>query len=380
MKDRHILFIQTISDLNKFAQKLDTEHAVGVDVEADSMYHFRERVCLIQMQASDVSVIIDPLAVKDLSALKPMFSNPDIRKIFHGSDYDVRSLYRDFGIEIINLFDTQLASRFLGEPETSLEAVIHKRFGVILDKKYQKRDWSERPLPDEMIEYAVSDVAYLIPLAALLRQELEDKARLSWIEEECAQLSRVRTTVSETAEPLFLKFKGAGRLRPRSLAILEALLHLRTDIAQKKDRPPFKVFNSESLSEIVRTRPLTIEMLKNLNVLSSKQIIMYGNEIISAVKAGLAVPDPELPVYPRHKPPVIPPKVPKRIKALKLWRDEIAANLGIDPALICNKSLMNTIAMTYPRDEKDLEAMPELKDWQRQAFGQEIVGILKKTK
>lgn len=380
MKDRHILLIQTISELNEFAKTLETEQAVGVDVEADSMFHFRERVCLIQMQTSRSCAIIDPLAVHDLSALKPMFSNPDIRKVFHGADFDVRSLYRDFGIEIVNLFDTQLASRFLGEPETSLEAMIHKRFGVMLDKKYQKRDWSERPLPDEMMEYAVSDVIYLIPLADMLEQELEAKERLSWVREECAILSRVRNSVSEDNEPLFMKFKGAGRLRPRSLAILEALLYLRKEIARKKDRPPFKVFGNESLLEIIKVRPTTIERLKSLHVLSSKQVTMYGSDIISAVQAGMAVPDSELPVYPRKKPPVIPPKVPKRIKILKQWRDDTAKVLGIDPALVCTKSLMNAIAMSHPRSEKELETIEELKQWQLQAFGKEIAGILKKAK
>jgi ribonuclease D len=94
----------------------------------------------------------------------------------------------------------------------------------------------------------------------------------------------------------------------------------------------------------------------------------------------MAVPDPELPVYPRKKPPVIPPKVPKRIKILKQWRDDTAKVLGIDPALVCTKSLMNTIAIKLPRNEKDMESIEELKLWQRQAFGEEIVGILKKVK
>ena len=146
--------IDSGSQLADLADKLKNETAIGVDVEADSMYHFKEKVCLIQMATANINVVIDPLMVKDLSALKPVFKSKNIQKIFHGADYDVRSLYRDFNISINNLFDTELASRFMGFPETGLEAVLKKRFSISLDKRFQRKDWSRRPLPREMFDYA----------------------------------------------------------------------------------------------------------------------------------------------------------------------------------------------------------------------------------
>ena len=119
--------INSRSKLEDFVRTIENEKAVGVDLEADSMYHFKEKVCLVQMAAANINVVIDPLIVKDLSPLKPIFARRDICKIFHGADYDVRSLYRDFRITIHNLFDTELASRFLGVPETGLEAVLKKK-------------------------------------------------------------------------------------------------------------------------------------------------------------------------------------------------------------------------------------------------------------
>jgi len=160
------------------------EAAIAVDVEADSMYHFKEKVCLIQMATANVNVVIDPFVIKDLSALNPIFKRKDIQKIFHGADYDVRSLYRDFTISINNLFDTELASRFLGFPGTGLEAVLKKKFAITLDKKFQRKDWSKRPLPREMIAYAAEDARYLLPLARDLKAELKEKGRLSWVDEE----------------------------------------------------------------------------------------------------------------------------------------------------------------------------------------------------
>ena len=224
----------TGAGLEKAVSILKKENVIAVDLEADSMYHFEEKVCLIQLATEKTSFVIDPLRIKNFSPLRHLFYNPDIQKVFHGADYDVRSLYRDFKIKIKNLFDTELACRFLGIKETGLQAVLKMFFNITIDKKYQKKDWSKRPLPEEMVKYASKDVIYLLPLAKILIDKLEKIERLSWVLEECNILSNVRPILSDE-EPLFLKFKGAGRLKSRSLAILEALLQYRKSIAEKKD-------------------------------------------------------------------------------------------------------------------------------------------------
>ncbi|MEJ2168536.1 MAG: ribonuclease D, partial [Desulfobacterales bacterium] len=226
--------IDTFDGLENLVEAIDNENTIGVDLEADSMYHFKEKVCLIQIAACSINAVIDPLMVQDLSPLKPLFKKPQIQKIFHGADYDIRSLYRDFHITINNLFDTELASRFLGYSETSLEAVLKNKFDVTLNKKYQRKDWSKRPLSQDMIAYAAKDARYLLPLAESLSTELDNKNRLEWVREECEILSRVRPNTDNT-EPLYMHFKGAGRLDSRSLAVLESLLQYRRKIAQKKD-------------------------------------------------------------------------------------------------------------------------------------------------
>jgi len=180
------------------------EREIAVDLEADSMHHFRERVCLIQMAFKDRIFIIDPLTIRDMSPLKALFYDAKIKKVLHGVDYDVRSLYRDFDIDIRHLFDTQIACRFLGMQETELDTVLKKRFNLTLNKKYRKKDWSTRPLPETMIAYAAGDVSYLLPLANQLEKELSDLKRLSWVREESALLSKVRPP-NENNEPLFWK-------------------------------------------------------------------------------------------------------------------------------------------------------------------------------
>ena len=214
--------------LNAAARQLAKTDAIAFDLEADSMYHFQEKVCLIQIATDTVTLVIDPLKLDDLSPLKPVMANPRIRKVLHGADYDIRSLYRDFNIAVRNLFDTELASRFLGIRESGLDAVLQARFGVHLDKKYQRKDWSKRPLPQAMMDYAAGDVHHLLPLAALLENELLAKGRLSWVREECDVLRQVRSPEQNNA-PLFLHFKGAGRLRRRADRDLRHDLHAAGD-------------------------------------------------------------------------------------------------------------------------------------------------------
>src|SRR5512143_1920726 len=185
--------IETVFNLEQAAKLLSGENIIAVDLEADSLYHYREKVCLIQIATETSNRVIDPLAIGDLSSLQTVMANPAIRKVFHGADYDIRSLHRDFQIEINNIFDTQLACRFLGLKETGLEALLRSRFQVVLDKKYQKQDWSARPLSPEMLAYGIKDVMYLIPLARMLEKELSARNRLSWMEEEGNALSRVRS-------------------------------------------------------------------------------------------------------------------------------------------------------------------------------------------
>jgi ribonuclease D len=371
--------IDTLDALKNLARTIDKEKTIGVDLEADSMYHFKEKVCLIQMAAPGVNVVIDPLKVRDLSPLKPIFKRRGVCKIFHGADYDVRSLYRDFDITINNLFDTELASRFLGYPETGLEAVLKNKFGVTLDKKFQRKDWSRRPLPRNMITYAAQDARYLLPLAQILTRELEELGRLKWVQEECEHLSKVRPNTNNN-DPLYLHFKGAGKLNPRSLAVLETLLQYRRRIARKKDKPLFRIFSSRSLLELAEKKPSNLKQLEKTRALGAKQISMYGSAVIAAIQEAMQIEPENLPVYPRKKSPRVPLVVAGRVKALRSWREAQVDRLAIDPALICTKALMSAIAQQKPRKVSDLSAITEMKNWQKKEFGQDIVQVLRKVR
>lgn len=371
---RH-LNIATYSELERFANRLAKQRIIGVDLEADSMYHFREKVCLIQIATSHTTAVIDPLQLDNLTVLKPVFKRRDILKVFHGADYDIRSLYRDFKININNLFDTELACRFLGFKETGLEAVLKKRYNVRLDKKYQRKDWSKRPLPQEMIAYAAKDVRYLIPLAKSLQQELKNKGRLGWVEEECHHLSRVRPA-NNNSRPLFVAFKGAGKLGPRGLAVLEELLQMRKKIALQQDKPLFRIIGNKSLLKLAEARPQNLTKLKKSEILGSKQFDRYGSSIMAAVTKAQQIPTKNLPKYPRKTAPMVPAIVAKRVKELRTWRDRMAEQLKVDPAIICTKALISAIAVQKPVNKSSLSKIKGLKNWQVTEFGRDIINIL----
>lgn len=374
------LYITTLEGLVKATEKLARASIVAVDLEADSMYHFEEKVCLLQMATDKSCFIIDPLALPDLSPLEPIFSDSAIIKIFHGSDYDVRSLYRDFGFCVENLFDTELACRFLGYHRSSLEAVLKLHYDVILDKKYQKKDWSIRPLPDEMIAYAADDVRYLVDLYQHISTALSEKKRLEWALETCEGISRIRPEENiDFDRPLFMTIKGSGRLDARSLAVLENLALFRQEAAKKKDRPPYKIISNTVILDIARFKPESTHQLNRSGLLSKKQAQMYGDIIIEAVLAALEIPEEKLPRYPKIAKSPSSAAVSRRIEALKRWRERKAKQLEMDPSMLINNTAIKKIAKQEPKTLPELKAVEILKNWQVETFGEQWINTIVKT-
>jgi ribonuclease D len=369
-------YIKDSADLQVVAKALLETKVIGVDLESDSMFHYKEKVCLMQISIPGANILVDTLSVKDISLLLPIFSAPAIRKIFHGADYDIRSLSRDFGIEVNSLFDTQIAARFLGMPQTGLSSCLENLFGVSMEKKYQKKDWSVRPLPEEMLQYAVNDTYYLIPFAEKLETELKAKGRLSWVEEECELLSRVRPSSAGT-DPLYLKFKGASKLDPRSLAVLDEILKWRDASAVKKDVPPFKILGNHQILELVEKKPVKNE---DLDCLSPKQAGRFGRSILDAIQVALAIPDAELPVFPREKRPRQSATVTKKTNALKEWRERYGKVIGLDPSIICPNSLIQAVAVINACTIEELNRLTEIRKWQINLFGEEVCALINSIK
>ena len=368
-------FIKSDTHLADVCKTLHRQEAIGVDLEADAMYCFKDKICLIQIATETEAFLLDPFVLEDLSAFFDVLADPSVVKIFHGADFDVRSLDRDYGARISGLFDTEIACRFLGVKERGLAALLKTYFDVTANKKFQKVDWAQRPLKQEMIEYSVLDVAYLTRLCRLLSSELTGRDRLSWAAEEFEIQEQVRFEHNDT-RPLFVRFKGAGRLDNRTLAVLENLLELRIDIAQKKDRPLFKILSNQALMTLACEKPDSVKQMMALGALSQRQAQMYGEQCKEAIIAGLELPHKALPAYPRTRRPRKDPRVMERIKALKKMRESLSQKMGIEPGVLLNNNLITAIAVEAPDSAAHLGEIDMIRKWQVSALGDAILSTV----
>ncbi len=368
-------FIESDGELRQICNDLNKENIIGMDLEADSMHCFKEKICLIQIAAQGGAFLVDPFLIKDFSPLVTLLENKDIIKIFHGADFDVRSLDREHGVEIENLFDTEIACRFLNIRERGLAALLKENFNVHVDKKFQKVDWSQRPLKEDMIAYSVGDVAHLFELYTRLRDRLEKSNRLSWAKEEFEALARVRYE-SNHQLPLFKKFKGSGKMDNRSLAVLENLLQVRMDIAEKKDQPLFKIISSQSILALTTHKPQNIEEMISIKALSKKQANMYGSLCKEAIASAQALPHGDLPSYPKTSKPKKDPQALERIKRLKKMREKQSISIGMEPGFLINNHLITAIAFENPTSLEELLEKTDIRNWQKEALGNEIMKTL----
>jgi ribonuclease D len=368
-------FIESDADLVEACARICKHTIIGVDLEADSMHSFKEKICLIQVATKDEAFLVDPFTIDHFSPFVAVLENPEIIKVFHGADFDVRSLDREMGAQIENLFDTEIACRFLNVRERGLAALLKDHFDVYVDKKFQKQDWSKRPLKSDMVAYSVGDVAYLITLHSRLVDSLAAMDRLHWAKEECEAQALVRYEDNH-APPFFKKFKGAGKLDNRSLAVLENLLKVRMDMAEKKDVPMYKIMSNQSMLSMATTRPASVQEMVAKKMLSKRQAQMYGELCQKAIGAAMALPHRELPAYPRTVMPRKTPAVMDRIKALKKLREKKSVSLGMEPGFLFNNSTITDLALEKPATMTELAAMGALRNWQKDALGEAIVETL----
>jgi ribonuclease D len=368
--------LTTSVEVAALADELHGETILAVDLEADSMHRYRERVCLLQLSTAQRTVLIDPLPGAELAPLAEIFADPAVRKIFHAADYDLRSLYRDFRLEVRGLFDTMISAQLLGEEKIGLNDVLGKYFGVSLDKKYQRADWSIRPLSAEMIAYAAEDTRHLHRLSALFEAKLLELGRRDWAAEEFQLLEQVRFSDNERG-PLCLRFKGAGVLDRRQLGVLEELLQWREREAERRDRPPFQVIGNAILLALAKQTPRTATALAAVGELPERLRDRHGRELLAAITRGMELPNSDLPVWPKTPRPERDPAVETRLTALKNWRREKAAVLAIDPGVLINNALLELLARDNPATAAQLESLSGLKHWQRREFGGELLARLR---
>lgn len=367
---QHRLLLDEGPVAEDFLATLGVEPRVAIDLEADSLHSYREKVCLVQISTAARTAVLDPLAAPGiLAALAPLLGDPAVLKVFHGGDYDVRLLKRDGGVCVRNLFDTMIAAQLVGRPRFGLAALLEESFGVALDKRYQRADWSKRPLEPGMLAYAAADTAHLLALADLLTEELNRLGRLAWAEEEFRLLEQIEPAPPK--KPWCLNVKGTGRLAPRQLARLQALLELREELAAAWNRPPFKVLMNEVLVGWAVEPPVDRRALAATRGAGGPLLDRIAGPVLEALARAEALPEAECPRPEVSRRIALAPAEARRLARMKAAREEAACGLGIEAGLLVNGATLERLARLDPA-EATAELPAALKRWQGEAIGKPL--------
>ncbi len=249
-------YVDTQEKLQQAAKEMSEVTELGIDIECENnLHHYGVYISIIQISSREKNWIIDVLNCETIHALKPVFHDDKIIKIFHDVNFDLRALNSEFGIEPKNIFDTSVAATLLGKEKTGLGALLEEYFGIEKESKFQRVDWTKRPLTDEMLRYAVKDSLYLISLKEQLTTELERLGRLDWVIEECAYLEN---KTYEVKYQQYDEVKGFHQLNEKERSAFENLFTYREKIAEKMDKPPFQIMRPKKMLELVHLTPSQI--------------------------------------------------------------------------------------------------------------------------
>lgn len=326
---------------------------IALDTEADSLHCYFEKLCLIQISTEEGHWLVDPLVQLNLQPLFDVVCSK--RLVFHGADYDLRLLHRVGRFDPVDLFDTMIAARLCGRAGLGLAALVEESFGIKLSKASQKANWAIRPLPDQMVEYALNDTRYLLEIADRLEADLHKLERWKWFEESRDRMIASTRETKERDDSKVWRISGSSALSPRAQAILRVLWFWRDAEARTWDRPPFHVMGNEDMLRVAD------QVSKGGGYSSPRMNGRRRKSFEVVLELALQIPENEWPKQEKTRRQRAPKDHQSRFEALKKVRDRMAAELGLDPAIVAPRGAMETIA-----------AEPEsavLMNWQRKLLG-----------
>ena len=375
--------IVSASQLAELLPQIGTVDRVAVDTEADSLHCYREKLCLVQISlpAADVvagignagperrspnagrehrirlqrDYVVDPLADVDLKPLCAALERKEI--VLHGADFDLRLLRRGLNFSARRIFDTVIAARLLGIREFSLAALVKRHFGVELGKGSQKANWGRRPLRARMIEYAMNDTHYLLPLADCLESQLRECDRLDWLRQSCQRAIEQAAVERLRGEDELWRIRGSASLRGREAAVLRALWQWRENEAEAADRPPFHILQNHELLDAATS--FVSGSIPDYKHFSSRRRQAFRQ----AAQTGVQLPESEWPI-PRRRFGTRPGReTVRRAEELQRRRDRAAKELDLEPSFIAPRGSIETIAAN------ETHATTLLVPWQQELLG-----------
>ena len=367
-------FINKQPAFEELMEYLQQEKILAIDTEANSLFAYKEQVCLIQISTDTKDYIVDPLPLDDLTSLGMVFKNPEIEKVFHASEYDILIMHDDFDFEFNNLFDTMLAAQILGREKLGLDTLLEEIVGIKVNKKHQRANWGKRPLPNDMLQYAQMDTHYLIKIRQALAVELKEKGFTAIAAEDFKLACQVHRQPKEENVASCWRINGARKLPPQKAAVLEKLCEYREDAAKKRNLPVFKVLSAKTLLLLAEESPTSVNQLQKLNIPGGKSLQRHAEGLVSAIQVGLSS-KPELP--PRRG--RLDDSYLAREKALRDWRKIKARKMKVNSAVVLPREILYNLVSNNPKTRAELATVLKDVPWRLERFGDDILSILSKV-
>jgi ribonuclease D len=358
---------------NEALAHLQAQSRIGIDLEANSMFAYHERACLIQISSATADFIIDPLARIDLSGLGAIIADPAVEKVFHAAEYDLILLKNGYNWDLTNLFDTMWAARILGYTQVGLASLLAQFYGVNMSKRYQKSNWCMRPLTGPQLAYAQMDTYYLLNLRDVLARELEAKDAAEEAAEIFAEQARVRIPDNGFDPDHFWTMNGVYDMTPAEQATLRALYLFREEQAERRNLPPFKIMSDKTLMELAQTAPRTADELGRVFGMSPAQQQRFGRQVLGII-ASARTAEPPVPPRRTKRPP---DSVLNRYDRLQKWRKSRAQARGVESDVIISRDAMWKFAEANPRTIEDMAALGALGPWRLRTYGDEVLRALR---
>lgn len=377
MNEPDYLYVDNAAGVDRLRRQLERSDAVALDTEANSLYNYYERVCLLQISTRKHHFVVDPLAPVDLEGALGDLAGKDL--ILHGADFDLRLMRSTFGFRPQgDVFDTMLAAQLLGHERIGYAALVEQFAGVALSKAGQKSNWARRPLLDSQLQYAADDTRYLATVARELRSGLKKLGRIEWHREWCQ-----RTVQATQVDPIrdtenAWRMKGLGGLDRKELAMLRAIWHWRDREARDTDRPPFKVLGNDALIRLAVWA--TQNPRAPLNEGPTLPRNLDGKRIAAlkeSIREARSLPKSEWPAIRRNsgRPHGGNGDYREQTDALRRECAKIAHELQISPSVLAPKAMLAAIARNDAREPLQIRECSPMMEWQIDLLG----GVIRET-
>jgi len=356
-----------ISDPAAFARlcgELAPHAVIGLDTEFMRERTYFAQLCLLQLSFGTEAHCVDPLALPDLSALRPILAAPQICKILHAARQDLEVLWPSAG-PVAGLFDSQIAAALIGMPaQVGYGELVKQLLGVTLHKGETRTDWSRRPLSDAQVAYALDDVRYLLPLREQLSERLRRLGRWPWFEQEMAQLNAAES-FDVDPDQAWRRMKGIAELDPQRQALARSLAGWRERRAIQADRPRSWILPDAALRDIVLRAPRTGSELAGVEELPEGIRNNSGAQILALIEA--AQLPAQLPPLPRRRRPEAAEV--DSVRRLTDMTHRIGRELGIAPEILATRRQMERL-VAGARDGVLLSG------WRRSVVGERLLELL----